>query len=90
VRSQPINNEKFNFKVSLGQFLIGVIITPIIVDIYTSSSSESHGSTWYNIGKYLTDGFKCVTSFDEYDKQKEIKGCSYSLFILLDILFLHF
>jgi hypothetical protein len=87
VRSQPINNEKFNFKVSIGQFLIGVIITPIIVDIYTSSSSESHGSTWYNIGKYLGDGFRCVTSFDENNKEKEIQGCSYSLFYIIGYTF---
>jgi hypothetical protein len=60
IRSQPINNEKFNFKVSLGQFLVGIAITPIIVDIYTSSSPEQDysGSTWSNIGEYLLDGFR--------------------------------
>ncbi|CAI2366818.1 unnamed protein product [Moneuplotes crassus] len=84
VRSQPINNEKFNFKTSLGQFLIGVILTPIIVNIYTSSDqSESSGSTWQNIGTYLADGFRCVTSFSEDQKNQEIQGCSFALFYIL-------
>jgi hypothetical protein len=80
VRSQPINNEKFNFKVSLGQFLIGIAITPIIVDIYTSSThSHSTGSTWQNIGNYLVDGFKWVATFGIEAEDDETKGCKFYL-----------
>ena len=76
VRSQPINNEKFNFKISLGQFLVGLAITPIIVDIYTSSTHQGkENSTWENIGLYLVDGLSCVTSFTESnDPKEEVKG----------------
>lgn len=85
VRSQPINNEKFNFKISLGQFLIGLAITPIIVDIYTSSTHQGKdNSTWENIGLYLVDGLSCVTSFSESnDPKEEVKGCSFSLFYII-------
>lgn len=66
VRSQPLNNEKFNFKVSLGQFIIGILIMPIIVDIYTSSTKQGQeNTTWENIGTYVVDGLKCVTSFSK-------------------------
>ena len=60
VRSQPINNEKFNFKVSLGQFIVGIMIMPIIVDIYTSSigDKDKNRSTWENIGVYVVDGLQ--------------------------------
>ena len=84
VRSQPINNEKFNFKTSLGQFIIGIIITPIIVDIYISTNKpEAQGSTWQNIGNYLVEGFHWITSFQEAGTDANIKGCSFSLFYIL-------
>lgn len=87
VRSQPINNEKFNFKISLGQFLVGLAITPIIVDIYTSSSSaqnDTENSTWENIGTYLKEGLECVTSFKDSDTDDApVRGCSFSLFYII-------
>lgn len=61
VRSQPINNEKFNFKISLGQFLIGIAITPIIVNIYVSNDTTGEsgftGNVWSDMTKYVSDGF---------------------------------
>jgi hypothetical protein len=31
VRSQPMNQEKFNLKIAISQFLIGLAITPLIL-----------------------------------------------------------
>lgn len=84
VKSQPINNEKFNFKVSLGQFIVGILIMPIIVDIYTSSTKKGQeNTTWENIGNYLVDGLRCVTSFSEQDTSEETTGCSYALLYII-------
>lgn len=31
VRSQPMNQEKFNLKIAISQFIIGLAITPLIL-----------------------------------------------------------
>ena len=54
VRSKPLNTDKFNFKISLGQFIIGLLITPIIVSIYLQAEpKDGGGSSWAEISDYL-------------------------------------
>jgi hypothetical protein len=31
VRQQPLNQEKFNLKIAISQFIIGILITPLIL-----------------------------------------------------------
>ena len=88
VRSQPINNEKFNFKISLGQFIIGILITPIIVDIYVSNESgegsDFTGNLWTDMGKYVSDGFTWVTFFgNAEEKSGFLKYWNFSLIYIL-------
>ena len=33
VRTQPLNQDRFNFKISIAQLVVGVILTPIILQI---------------------------------------------------------
>ena len=33
VRSQPINQEKFNFRISLAQLMVGLVISPFVLQI---------------------------------------------------------
>jgi len=33
VRTQPLDQEKFNFKISISQFIVGLMITPAILSI---------------------------------------------------------
>jgi len=33
VRSQPLNQEKFNFKIAVSQLVIGILMTPIVIAI---------------------------------------------------------
>ena len=33
VRNQPLNQERFNFRVSIAQFVVGICMTPIILSI---------------------------------------------------------
>ena len=86
VRSQPINNEKFNFKISLGQFLIGIAITPIIVSIYVNNESQKEsgftGNVWTDMTKYVSDGFTCVTSFNN-TSQTFLGNWNFSLIYIL-------
>lgn len=45
VRSQPLNQYSFNFKISLSQLIIGIVMTPAIIAISVScgfDSVESH------------------------------------------------
>lgn len=41
VRSQPLNQEKFNLKIAISQFIIGVLLTPIILAISVRTYLES-------------------------------------------------
>jgi len=67
--------KSFNFKVSLGQFFVGILPMPIIVDIYTSSThTGKENSTWENIGNYIVEGLSCVMSFSNNDKDEKTKG----------------
>ena len=36
VRSQPLNQYSFNFKISLSQLIIGIVMTPAIIAISVS------------------------------------------------------
>ena len=40
VRTQPLNQEMFNFRISVAQFLVGVGITPFVLSI--SKSYENY------------------------------------------------
>ena len=33
VRSQPLNQEKFNFRISMAQLIVGIVITPFILQM---------------------------------------------------------
>lgn len=36
VRSQPLNQESFNFKIAISQFVLGLLLTPIILSMAVS------------------------------------------------------
>lgn len=51
VRSQPLNQEKFNFKIAMSQLIIGLILTPAILAIsvsYSNSLKEIQRETDYS------------------------------------------
>jgi hypothetical protein len=41
VRSQPLNQEKFNLKISISQFVIGVLLTPVILAISVRAATKN-------------------------------------------------
>ena len=61
-----MNTDKFNFQISIGQFLIGLLITPIVVSIYLSAEKGQEGS-WTAIMNYLSEGSRCVMTFGGAD-----------------------
>ena len=63
VRSQPINNEKFNFKVSICQFLLGLAMTPIIIDIYISAKGDGSSGILSETAQYISEGLQWITYF---------------------------
>ena len=87
VRQQPINQEKFNFRVSLAQLVVGLIITPFILQI--SKQYEDYGGSEIPdakdmdlsdfMGDYFQEGFQCL--FDSADQSDS--RCDYSFIYLL-------
>jgi hypothetical protein len=70
VRSQPLNQEKFNLKIAVSQFIIGVILTPIILamslklddfqeddDPLKDDATEGFGPFF---GAYFKKGLECL------------------------------
>jgi hypothetical protein len=76
VRSQPIDQDNFSFKVSLSQFLIGLLISPISVSMskkyidYSETTLDPDNVSFGTfMGDYFSYGIVCVfgsTKHDEY------------------------
>ena len=72
VRSQPINNEKFNFKISVAQFFIGLLISPAILQILITNGNTNPQvrlpfgaeEKKMTLLEYYQFGFDCMTSFE--------------------------
>lgn len=70
VRSQPLDQERFNFRISVSQFIVGVVIAPFVLMIsreyedysQTPLSDDQNLNTWEFIGRYFAMGFDCVFS----------------------------
>ena len=82
VRSQPINNEKFNFKISICQFLIGLALTPIIIDIYVSSGGKYSDGIISETAQYISEGLKWVVSFGNSNEIKD-QYCNFSFIYII-------
>jgi hypothetical protein len=55
VRSQPLNQEKFNLKIAVSQFILGVILTPVILAI--SMSLDDFGEPDDPLNGFEKNGF---------------------------------
>lgn len=91
VRSQPLNQEKFNFKISVAQLIVGICITPLILQIskqYEDYSENPKIDDAENmpLGKfisiYFSEGITCLFDIDSPNNQ-----CDYSFFYLIGYVF---
>lgn len=70
MRSQPLNQEKFNLKISISQFILGVILTPVILamslslDNFNEPDDPLNGFENSGFGvffkAYMEMGIKCI------------------------------
>lgn len=91
VRSQPLNQEKFNFKISIAQLVVGIIITPFVLQVSKQYEDYSHNAAvedpknmplWEFMGIYFDEGLTCL--FQVEDKEDR---CNYSFLYLLGYVF---
>ena len=91
VRSQPLNQEKFNFRISLAQLVVGVIITPFILQVSKEYEDYSDNpaindpknmalSTF--MATYFREGLTCLFQLNDNHDQ-----CDYSFIYLLGYVF---
>jgi hypothetical protein len=93
VRTQPLDQEKFNFKISISQFLVGCMITPAILSIsqqyedYSTNdtplanySSESFGTF---AKAYFYYGFNCILGFDKSVEADPQGQCENSFWFMM-------
>eukprot|EP00347_Sterkiella_histriomuscorum_P015447 403356997 len=92
VRSQPLNQEQFNFKITLSQFIIGVLLTPIILAISQSVdysgqtdpkdpdpfSNGNYDNFFQFMGVYMKLSVKCIFSVDAEDDDEIDNRCDFS------------
>ena len=86
VRTQPLNQEKFNFRISVAQLVVGIIISPFVLQV--SKTYEDYGahidvdpksmSLGEFMGWYFSNGFGCLFEVDDKDPR-----CDYSAVFLL-------
>ena len=77
IRSIPLEQEKFNYNISISQLIVGLALSPIILAI--SRKYESYGtnilasdSTYYEfLGNYAKYGFGCVLNFKSEEVYKQ-------------------
>lgn len=68
VRSQPLDQEKFNFKIAVSQFLVGLLITPFVLQVSkwkddysgTPLADQASISLFEFMVKYFSLGLQCV------------------------------
>lgn len=92
VRSQPLNQEKFNFKISVAQLVVGIIMTPFILQL--SKNYEEYGpesgiddpqamGLSQFMGTYFSNGFSCLFGMED----RRFDRCEGSFFYLLGYVF---
>lgn len=77
IRSIPLEQEKFNYNISISQLIVGLALSPIILAI--SRKYESYGTnilasdtTYYEfLGNYAKYGFGCVLNFKSEEVYKQ-------------------
>lgn len=89
VRTQPLNQEKFNYQISVAQLVVGILITPIILAVskeYVEYDGVITDPKNMGLGEfmeiYFRQGFNCLVSVS----QKE-KDCNYSFVYLISYVF---
>lgn len=92
VRNQMLNQEKFNFKISLAQLVVGVIITPFVLQVSKEYEDYSANTEITNpkdiplfefMGDYFSEGMTCLFQIEE----KSTDRCNYSFVYLLGYVF---
>lgn len=87
VRSQPLNQENFNYKISVAQLVVGVVITPLILLISKNYEDYDADSAINDpkdmpltefMSKYLSEGFGCLVMFNDSDDT-----CNFVFFYLI-------
>ena len=91
VRNQPLNQEKFNFRISIAQLVVGVVMTPFILQISKQYEDYSKNKQIEDpkdlplgefIRDYFSEGFSCLLELND-----ETKECHYSFVFLLGYVF---
>ena len=77
VRTQPLNQEEFNFKISVFQLIIGILALPLMKITQPDKNSDTvspfkedrfYDMNWLEyMGEYVAYGLGCV--FDTIDKE---------------------
>ena len=83
VINQAVNNEKFNFKISISQLLGGLLITPIVVQLYMVASKDDPDAP-QNLWLYLKEGIQCIGAFSaSSSNMPRQEFCQFSLIYIL-------
>ena len=82
IRSQSVSNESFNLKLSLCQFLIGLILCPIIIGVFITSRRESANGIFSNTIQYIYQGLECAISFTSSEGDNN-QNWSFSLIYII-------
>ena len=91
VRNQPLNQEKFNFRISIAQLVVGIIMTPFILTVskqYEDYSSNKQIDSPKDMPlsefmkDYFREGFNCLLELND-----ETAECHWSFVYLLGYVF---
>ena len=83
VRTRPVNQEQFNFRISFAQFIVGIVISPLILNFsrnyedYRPVHFDPHTEALGDFMKwYFLKGFNCI--FEVNIDNGESARCHYS------------
>ena len=76
VRTKPVNQEKFNFHISLAQLIVGIAISPLVLSVskeyedYHQLPFKPDEKTLPDFMKwYFSEGFKCLFMVSDENPQ---------------------
>jgi len=87
VRSQPLNQDKFNFRVAIAQLIVGAFMTPLVLQISKNYENYSGNAAFDGIDDmsfseflkiYFTEGFSCLVIIGNPDD-----SCNFVIFYLI-------
>ena len=91
VRAQPLNQEKFNYRISLAQLGTGIVMTPFVLQVSkeyedysgnTAIADPKNMPLWEFMAAYFSEGLSCL-----FQVENKLGRCDYSFVYLLGYVF---